>query len=157
MLWLVIQWFQQIRLFPCDCHIQHPYLLLKCRQSSTPWNKLIIVASKYILFVGLHSCLHTCLHYMKLEHPLIGMVIRKFANKDIFWGAPSHIGIRGHIKADYAVTYALDVFRIKVGALYTDIKHHINQNYWNGAVILSSRSWTIGSPRTVFKRVSILY
>ena len=154
MLCLVLQWFQQIRLFPCDCLIHHPYLLLKCRQSLTPWNKLQTVAFKYMIFTDSHSCLYTCLHYMKLEHPLIGMVIRKFANKDIFCWVPSHIGIRGNIKADFAVTYALDLFRIKVGALYTDIRHHINQYIFfplgkivgmvpsRTSFILSSRSWT---------------
>ena len=34
------------------------------------------VASKYIIFTDSLSCLHA-LKYMKLEHPLIGMVIRK--------------------------------------------------------------------------------
>ena len=45
------------------------------------------LASKYIIFTHSLSCLQA-LQYMKLEHPLIGMVIRKcvvlnFVNKDI--------------------------------------------------------------------------
>ena len=66
---------------------------------------------------------------MKLEHPLIGMVIRKctlfnFANNDIIvcW-ILSHIGIRGNEKADSTSKSALDLPRIKVSVPYTDSKH----------------------------------
>ena len=72
---------------------------------------------------------------MKLEHPLIGMVIRKcvflnIAKKDIvFCWVPSHTGIKGNEKA-------------KVGVPYTDFKHSISQyifstwqDDWNGAVV----------------------
>ena len=68
-----------------------------------------------------------------LEHPLIGMVIRKcvflnFANKDIlFRWVPKHIGIRGNEKADSAAKSALDLPRFKVGVPYTAFKQHINQ------------------------------
>ena len=62
---------------------------------------------------------------MKLEHPLIGMVIRKcvfltFANKDIIlcWVA-SNVGIRNKETADSAIKSALDLPRVKVGELYT--------------------------------------
>ena len=63
------------------------------------------VASKYIIFTDSLSCLQA-LQYIKLEHPLIGMVIRKcvflnFSNKVItFSWVPSHVGIRGNEKAD---------------------------------------------------------
>ena len=72
MLWLVLQFFHQTPSFPWDCLTQHPYLLLKFGQSLKPWSKSKIQA----------------LHHMKLEHPLIGMVIRKYvllniAKKDI--------------------------------------------------------------------------
>ena len=84
---------------------------------------------------------------MKLEHVLIGMVIRKcvllnLANKDIIicW-VPSHNGIRDNEKADSATRSALDLPRVKVGIPNTDFKHHINQYIlstwqynWNGAV-----------------------
>ena len=84
---------------------------------------------------------------MKLEHPLIGMVIRKcvfktFANKDITlcW-VHSHVGIRGNEKADSAAKSALDLPRVKVGVPTTDLKHHITQyilstwlDDWHGAV-----------------------
>ena len=36
------------------------------------------IASKYIVFTDSLSCIQA-LHHMKLEHPLIGMVIRKCA------------------------------------------------------------------------------
>ena len=63
------------------------------------------IASKYIVFIDSLSRLQV-LHHMKLEHPLIGMVIRKciflnFAKKDIvFCWVPSHNGIKGNEKAD---------------------------------------------------------
>ena len=56
------------------------------------------IVSKYIVFTDALSCLQALLH-MKLEHPLIGMVIHKcvflnFAKKDIvFCWVPSHIDI----------------------------------------------------------------
>ena len=83
------------------------------------------VASKYIIFTDSLSHLQA-LQYMKLEHPLIGMVIWKcvslnFANKDItFCRVPSHVGIRANEKADFAAKSALDLPS-------TDFKHHINQ------------------------------
>ena len=63
---------------------------------------------------------------MKLEHPLIGMVIRKcvflnIAKKDIvFCWVPSRTGIRGNEKEDPATTSALDLPRDKVGVPYND-------------------------------------
>ena len=107
----------------------------------------IYTASKYIVFTDSHSCLQA-LHYMKLEHPLIGMVIRKcvflnIAKKDIvFCWVPSHTGIKGNEKADLAAKSALDLPRTKVGVPYNDFKHCINQyifstwqDDWNCAVM----------------------
>ena len=104
-------------------------------------------ASKYIVFTDSLSCLQA-LHHMKLEHPLIGMVIRKcvflnIAKKDIvFCWVPSHTGIRGNEKADSAAKSALDLPRTKVGVPYNDFKHCINQyifftwqDDWNGALM----------------------
>ena len=75
-------------------------------------------------------------NYMKLEHPLIGMVIPKsffkmFSNKDITFGSwvHSHVCIRGIENVDY-----------------TDFKHHSQyilttwQDFWNGAVANKLRS-----------------
>ena len=70
---------------------------------------------------------------MKLEHPLIGMVKWKcvylnIAKKDIgFCWVPSHIGIKGNEKADFAAKSALDLPRTEVGVPYSDFKHCINQ------------------------------
>ena len=84
---------------------------------------------------------------MKLEYPLIGMVIRKYvflniANKSIIlcW-VPSHTGIKGNEKTHSAAKSALDLLRAKVGVPYTDFKYLINQyifstwqDDWNGAI-----------------------
>ena len=98
-------------------------------------------ASKYIVFTYSLLCLQA-LHHMKLEHPLIGMVIRKCvflnnAKKDIvFCWVPSHTGIMGNEKS------ALDLPRAKVGVPYTDFKYSISQyifsiwqDDWNSAVM----------------------
>ena len=84
-----------------------------------------------------------------MEHPLIGMVIRKcvflkFANKVILFGwvgLPNHIGIRGNEMAGSAAKPALDLPRAKVGVPYNDCKDFISQyilsnwqDDWNGAV-----------------------
>ena len=81
------------------------------------------------------------LHHMKLEHPLIRMVIRKCDFMFCWVGLPSNIGIRGNEKADSAAKSAFDLPRVKVGVPNTDFKHHINQcilSTWqddlNGAV-----------------------
>ena len=80
---------------------------------------------------------------MKLEHPLIGMAIRKcaflnIANKDIiFCWVRSHVGIKGNEKADSDTKFALDLPHT---VPYTDFKHFISQyifstwqDDWNGA------------------------
>ena len=85
---------------------------------------------------------------MKQEYPLIGMVIRKsdflnLANKDIiFCWVPSHIGIRGNEREDFAAKSALDLSRAKVGIPYNNFKHCVSQyilstwhDNWNGAVM----------------------
>ena len=102
---------------------------------------------------------------MKLEHPLIGMVIRKclflnIAKKDIvFCWVPSHTGIKGNEKTDSAAKSALDLPRAKVGVpimilniVSTSISFPLGK--MTGMVrsrtsfILSSQSWEIGSPPT---------
>ena len=90
------------------------------------------IASKYIVFTDSLSCLQA-LHHMKLEHSLIGMVIRKcvflnIAKKDIvFYWVPSHTGIKGNEKPDSAAKSALDLPRAKDGIPYNDFKHLISQ------------------------------
>ena len=90
------------------------------------------IASKYIVFTDSLSCLQA-LHRIKLEHPLNGMVIRKcvfsnFTKKDIiFCWVPSHTGIKGNEKADFAAKSALDLPHTKVGVCFTNFKHLISQ------------------------------
>ena len=55
---------------------------------------------------------------MKLEHPLIGMVIRKRVFKYCFCWIPSPTGIKGNEKAYSAAKSALDLPRAKVGLPY---------------------------------------
>ena len=109
-------------------------------------------ASKYIVFTDSLSCLQA-LYHMKLEHPLIGMVIRKcvFLN----------IGIRGNEKADSAAKSALDLPRAKVGVPYTDFKYLISQyifstwqDDWNGAVrnMLHSVKPVLGEWQSSYRR-----
>ena len=123
-------------------------------------------ASKYIVFTDSLSCLQA-LHYMKMEHPLIGMVIRKcvflnIAKKDIvFCWVPSHTGIKGNEKADLAAESTLDLSRAKVGVPYTDLKYLIGQyifftwqDDWNGAVInkLHSVKPVLGDWQSTYRR-----
>ena len=104
---------------------------------------------------------------MKLEHPLIGMVIRKcvflnIAKKDIvFCWVPSHTGIKGNEKADSAAKSALDLPRTKVGVPYNDFKHCINQyifntwqDDWNGEVMnkLHSVKPVLGDWQSSYRR-----
>ena len=99
------------------------------------------IVFKYVVFTDSLSCLQAVQH-MKLEHPLIGMVIRKcvflnIAKKYIvFCWVPSHTGIKGNEKADSAAKSALDLPRA------TDLKHLVSQyifstwpDDWNGAVM----------------------
>ena len=89
-------------------------------------------ASKFIIFTDSLSCLQALL-YIKLEHPLIEMVIRKcaslnIANKDIIYcWVPRYVGIRGNENADLAAKSALDLPRAKVGVPYSDFKYLIGQ------------------------------
>ena len=121
--------------------------------------------NKCIVFTDSLSCLQA-LHHMKLEHPLIGMVIRKCvffnAKKDIvFCWVPSHTGIKGNEKADSAAKSAFDLPRAKVGVPYNDFKHLISQyifstwhDDWNGAVMnnLHSVKPVLGDWQSSYRR-----
>ena len=148
MLWLVLQIFHQT-----------PYLLLKFGQSLKPWSKLKILLHPNTDSL---SCLQA-LHHMKLEHPLIGMVIRKcvvlnIAKKDIVF---CWVPIKGNEKADSAAKSALDLHRAKVGVPYTDFKYLISQyifstwqDDWNGAVMnkLHSVKPVLGDWQSSYRR-----
>ena len=113
-------------------------------------------ASKYIVFTDSLSCLQA-LHHMKLEHPLIGMVIRKCLfkycqKKTVFCWVPSLTGIRRNEKTDSAA---------KVGVPYTDFKYLIRQyifstrqDDWNGAVMnkLHSVKPVLGEWQSSYRR-----
>ena len=120
-------------------------------------------ASKFIIFTDSLSCLQALL-YIKREHPLIGMVIRKcvFLNiakkRHCFFGVPSHTG---NEKADLASKSALDLPCAKVGVPYTDFKYLISQyifstwqDDWNGAVVnkLHSVKPVLGDWQSSYRR-----
>ena len=124
------------------------------------------IASKYIVFTDSLSCLQA-LQHMKLEHPLIGMVIRKcvflnISKKDIvFCWVRSYIAIKGNEKADSAVKSALDLPRTMVGVPYNDFKYCISQyifstwqDDWNGAVMnkLHSVKPVLGDWQSSYRR-----
>ena len=100
---------------------------------------------------------------MKLEHPFIGMVIRKcvFLNSAKNYILPSHVGIRGNKKTDSAAMSALDLPCAVVGVPYTDFKYLINQyifstwqDDWNGAVVnkLHSVKPVLGDWQSSYRR-----
>ena len=81
------------------------------------------------------------------------------AKKDIvFCWVPSHTGIRGNKKADFAAKTALDLPRAKVGVPYTDFKYLIGQYIfstdWNGAVMnkLHSVKPVLGEWQSSYRR-----
>ena len=84
------------------------------------------------------------------------------AKKDIvFCWVPSHTGIRGNEKADFAAKTALDLPRAKVGVPYTDFKYLIGQyifstwqDDWNGAVMnkLHSVKPVLGEWQSSYRR-----
>ena len=77
-------------------------------------------SSKYMFFTGILSCLQALL-YMKLDHPLIGMVIRKcvlilkFANIDIICvGYPAILVLEVTKRQTLELPYARLVYPIMI-------------------------------------------
>ena len=70
---------------------------------------------------------------MKLEHPLIGIVIGMCLfliltiKTIIFCWVPNHTGIGDNEKADSVAKSALELPNAKVGVPYSDLKHCISQ------------------------------
>ena len=85
-----------------------------------------------------------------------------YAEKDIvFCWIPSHTGIKGTEKADFAAMSALDLPCTKVGVPYTDFKNLISQyifstwqDDWNGAVMnkLHSAKPVLGEWQSSYRR-----
>ena len=121
-------------------------------------------ASKYIVYTDALSCPQP-LHHMKLEHPLIGMVIRKcvflnIAKKDIvFCWVPSHTGIRGNERQIQLprlpwiclvprLVYPTLILNIYSANIYFPLGKMIGTVRSWTSFILSSQSWESGSPPT---------
>ena len=120
--------------------------------------------SKYIVFTDSLSCLQA-LHHMKLEHPLIGMVIRKcvffnIAKKDIvFVGYPAILALRATKRRiqlpslPWSCLVPKLVYPIMIlNIVSTNISFPLGKmigtvRSWT-SFILSSQSWEIGSPPT---------
>ena len=101
------------------------------------------IASKYIVFTDSLSCLQA-LHHMKLEYPLIGMVIRKcvffnFVKKRhcFFVGYPAILAL-GAMKRQTLLS-ANTLFPL--GKMIGMVRSRTS-------FILSSQSWELGSPHT---------
>ena len=105
------------------------------------------------------SCLQALL-YMNLEHPFIGIAIRKcvflnIANKDIIFVGCLAMLVSRVSKRQIQLQSA------QVGVPYTDFKHLINQyifstwqNYWNGALVnkLHSVKPVLGDWQSSYRR-----
>ena len=79
----------------------------------------------------------------------------------MFCWVPSHTGIKGNEKADFAAKSVLDLPHTKVGVPYTDFKHLISQyifstwqDDWNGAVAnkLNSVKPVVGDWQSSYRR-----
>ena len=111
--------------------------------SLKPWNKLKIQLHPNILFLDSLSCLQA-LQYMKLEHPLIAMVMQKyvilnFANKDIFVGYPAIIKLPSQ---------GILILNIILVNILFPLGKMIGMVRSRTSFILSRRPWEIGSPPT---------
>ena len=100
---------------------------------------------------------------MNLEHPLVRMMMRKcvvlkFDNKDIiFYWVPSHTGIGGNEKADFATKSALvmqqsvcpvQIFKHVSTSIFFPLRKVTGMVRLRTSFILSSQPWDIGSPLT---------
>ena len=121
-------------------------------------------ASKYIVFTDSLSCLQA-FHHMKLEHPLIGMVIRKcaflnIAKKDIIlFGYPAILALRAMKRQIQLpslpwiclvprLVYPIMILNIVSTNISFPLGKMTGMVRSRTSFILSSQSWEIGSPPT---------
>ena len=128
------------------------------------------IASKYIVFTDSLSCLES-LYYMNLEHPLIGMVIRKcvffnFAQKKtlVFVAYPATLALWAMKRQTLLsslhwiclvprLVYLIIIVIIVSANIFFPRGKMIGMVRSRTRFILSSQSWAIGSPNSALYTV----
>ena len=121
------------------------------------------IATKYIVFTDSLSCLQA-LQHMKLEHPLIGMVIRKchfkYCQKRLgFFGYPAILASRAMKRLTLPpslhwiclvprLAYTIMILNIVSSNISFPLGKMTGMVRSRTSFILSSQSWEIGSPPT---------